>query len=369
MKILKSALVAILWIATLLSIYSCKKEQINTNENAKEVVSAAMGKFTGPLVVSLYAGVENQEYGFTDGPRLLAKFASPYGITSTPTGALYITDGANLSTVGHYSNIRKISPEGLVSTLVFKQLNSPGAITSTSDGSVYFLEYGSKPNNQKIRRITLDDQIQPRLEFCRIGINGARIPYVFISIYDFAVASDGTIYLIDGNANTIIKRATNSITTEFAGQTLRTGYKDGKGADATFNRPTNIAIDDDGNLYVTDFYNFRIRKITPDGTVSTIAGSTKGFADGIGSNAKFTSLQDIAVADSNTLVVADGFAVRSIDLTTHQVTTIAGSQTFGNVNGPALSARFGAISQIAVHNNDIYISEQYFRYIRKISPL
>ncbi|MDB5128508.1 hypothetical protein, partial [Mucilaginibacter sp.] len=73
--------------------------------------------------------------------------------------------------------------------------------------------------------------------------------------------------------------------------------------------------------------------------------------------------------NSNTLLVADGYAVRAIDLTTHQVTTIAGGATPGYVNGPALSARFSGISQIAVHNNDIYVSEEGVRYIRKISPL
>jgi sugar lactone lactonase YvrE len=71
-----------------------------------------------------------------------------------------------------------------------------------------------------------------------------------------------------------------------------------------------LAIDANDNLYVTDILNFRIRKITPDGTVTTIAGSTKGFTDGIGSSAQFTSPQDVVVADSNTLLVADGYAVR-----------------------------------------------------------
>jgi hypothetical protein len=357
MKTIKNLLVVILPAVLIMSLFSCKKDTVKTNKNSKiQVGATTLSSFTDPLTVSLYAGVETHDYGNLDGPRLLARFASPYGITSTPTGALYITDGAN-------NNIRKISPEGIVSTILFiKQLFIPSSINTANDGSVYFLEYGK----QRIRRITPDDKIQPAFEICKI-VDGVRIPYVFTNLFDFTVASDGTIYLVDAGTHTIIKRATNGIATVFAGGTA--GYKDGNGTDAQFNTPTNITIDANGNLYLTDLLNFRIRKITPDGTVTTLAGSTKGFTDGIGSNAQFTSPQDVVVADSNTLLVADGYAIRSIDLTTNQVTTIAGGATSGYVNGPALSARFSFIGQITVHNNDIYASEAGFRYIRKISPL
>jgi hypothetical protein len=356
MKVLKNYLVVILFAASLMSLFSCKKDKVNSNKNSKvQVGTTTLSSFTDPLTVSLYAGVENHEYGNLDGPRLLAKFASPYGITSTPTGALYISDGAN-------NNIRKISPEGIVSTILFKQLANPYSMTTASDGTVYFLEAG----RQRIRRILPNDQIEPAFEICKI-VDGVRIPYVFTNLFGFAVAADGTIYLADAGTHTIIKRTTDGIGTVFAGGTA--GYNDGNGTDAKFNTPTNITIDANGNLYVTDLLNFRIRKITPGGTVTTIAGSTQGFTDGIGSSAQFKSLGDVIVADSNTLLVADAYAVRSIDLTTNQVTTIAGGATSGYVNGPALSARFSSIGQITVHNNDIYASEAGVRYIRKISPL
>jgi sugar lactone lactonase YvrE len=360
MKTIKNLLVVILPAVLIMSLFSCKKDTVKTNKNSKiQVGATTLSSFTDPLTVSLYAGVETHDYGNLDGPRLLARFASPYGITSTPTGALYITDGAN-------NNIRKISPEGIVSTIPFsKQFANPYSITTASDGTVYFLEAG----RQRIRKIQPDgryDYVYPAFEICKI-VDGVRIPYVFTNLFDFTVAPDGTIYLVDAGTHTIIKRATNGIATVFAGGTA--GYKDGNGTDAQFNTPTNITIDASGNLYVTDLLNFRIRKITPDGTVTTLAGSTKGFTDGIGSSAQLISPQDVVVADSNTLLVADGYAIRSIDLTTNQVTTIAGGATSGYVNGPALSARFSFIGQITVHNNDIYASEAGFRYIRKISPL
>lgn len=235
-------------------------------------------------------------------------------------------------------------------------------MTTASDGSVYFFEAGG----QRIRRITKDDQIQPPIAICKV-VDGIKTPYVFYNLFDFAVAADGTIYLVDIGTHSIIKRTTNGIATVFAGGTV--GYNDGNGTDAQFNTPTNITIDANNNLYVTDLLNFRIRKITPNGTVTTLAGSTQGFTDGIGSSAQFKLLQDVVIADTETLLVADASAIRSIDLTTNQVNTIAGSATSGYVNGPALSARFSGISQITINNNSIYASEEGARYIRKISPL
>ncbi|RZK64991.1 MAG: hypothetical protein EOO92_26860, partial [Pedobacter sp.] len=290
-----------------------------------------------------------------DGSRLLARFASPHGIAATPTGSVYISDGAN-------NNIRKISPEGIVSTIIFKQLAKPYSMTTANDGSIYFLEAG----RQRIRKINTDDQIQPPIEICKI-VDGIRKPYLFTNLFDFAVAVDGTIYLVDIGSHSIIKRSTNGIATIFAGGTA--GYRDGNGTDAQFNTPTNITIDVKGNLYVTDLLNSRIRKITTDGTVTTLAGSTQGFTDGVGTSAQFKFLQDVLVADSNTLLVADASAIRAIDLITNQVTTIAGSAKSGYLNGPALSALFSGISQITVSKNDIYASEEGVRYIRKISPL
>lgn len=356
MKTLKNFLSAILLAMLLMSFLSCKKDTVKAFKNSKvQAVATTLNSFADPLTVSLYAGVETHDYGNLDGPRLLARFASPHGIAAIPTGAVYISDVANHS-------IRKISPEGVITTIPFKLLANPYSMTTAGDGSVYFLEAGK----QRIRRITKDDQIQPPLEICKI-VDGIRTPYVFNNLFDFAVADDGTIYLVDVGTHSIIKRATNGIATILAGGTA--GYNDGNGLDAQFNTPTNIAVDSNNNLYVTDVLNFRIRKITPGGIVTTLAGSTQGFTDGVGSIAQFKSLQDVIVADSKTLLVADAYSLRSIDLTTNQVNTIAGSATSGYINGPPLSARFSGISQITINNNNIYASEEGARYIRKISPL
>ncbi len=93
------------------------------------------------------------------------------------------------------------------------------------------------------------------------------------------------------------------IVSTFAGSTA--GYADGLGTAAQFLYPYGVAVDANDNVYVADRYNQRIRKITPQGAVSTIAGSTAGFADGNGANARFNYPNDLIVDASGNIFVAD----------------------------------------------------------------
>ena len=356
----KNLLAGVLLIALLLQLASCKKD--SSGPAAKAMVQphvTTLSSFSGPLVVSLYAGTGVPVPG--DGPRLSASFGDPWGIAASSSGALYITEP-------NWHRIRKISTSGIVSTLAFSgTLLSPLAITRGNDGILYFIERGTgSPATIHVRKINANDQIQPPLEICK-KVNGTVVPYVFSDPFDLAVAADGTMYICDFNTHTIIKRGTNGIATVFAGGTQ--GYKDGKGTNAQFNSPISIAIDSLNNLYVSDWLNFRIRKITPDGTVSTLAGSsTSGFQDGTGSSAQLSAPADLVVADNNTLLFIDGdsgSAIRRLDLTTGQVTTIAGNELAGYINGPALSARFNSLTQMTINNGNIYTTERDIHRIRQ----
>ncbi len=94
--------------------------------------------------------------------------------------------------------------------------------------------------------------------------------------------------------SSILKISADGMITTLAGSN-DFGFADGQGANARFYFPFGITSDKDGNLYVADLLNYKIRKITPDGTVSTLAGSTRGYRDGSGSNAQFESPIDVAV--------------------------------------------------------------------------
>src|SRR5690606_13331021 len=101
----------------------------------------------------------------------------------------------------------------------------------------------------------------------------------------------------------IRKITTDGTVSTLAGGTA--GFADGPGNEAKFNQPIDVAVDREGNVYVADNMNHRIRKITPDGEVTTLAGSTAGYADGSGATAQFQSPSGLEVDDSGTLYVAD----------------------------------------------------------------
>ena len=144
------------------------------------------------------------------------------------------------------------------------------------------------------------------------------------------VAPDGTVYAIDVMKPVIVKVA-NGISTELCGSSAFVspsytgyGYVDGQGATARINNPTAICSDNQGNVYLADNGNFRIRKITPQGNVTTVAGSgTSGLMDGFATSAQFKSMQGICIDSQGTIYVTDGNRIRKIANGT--VTTVAGT--------------------------------------------
>ena len=176
-------------------------------------------KITPDGTVTTIAGKPEQS-GSVDGPASVALFAKPRGVGVGPDGAIYVVDEGN-------NNIRKIAPDGMVSTVAGDPDHKPGAQDGTW-GQASF----SGP-----RAVTVDAR--------------------------------GNIYVADTDNNTIRKITPQHGVTTFAGKAGVAGYVDGAGVDARFNSPRGLTVDQDGNVYVADSNNAAIRKISPDGVVST----------------------------------------------------------------------------------------------------
>lgn len=165
------------------------------------------------------------------------------------------------------------------------------------------------------------------------------------------------IYLLSGDVST------------FAGST--SGYANGTGANAQFNEPYDVAVDANGNVLVADRENHRIRKISPEGEVSNFAGNgTQGFADGTGENAQFYFPEGIATDAAGNVYVADTFnnSIRKIT-PNGEVTTLAGSTDDGDIDGNGSSARFERPADIATDTQgNIYVADSFNNKIKKISP-
>jgi uncharacterized protein (TIGR03437 family) len=190
-----------------------------------------------------------------------------------------------------------------------------------------------------------------------------------------ALDAQGNLYIADEADNRIRKVDSAGIISTYAGTGIA-GYSGDRGpaANAQLNFPTGIALDAKGNMYVADEGNFVVRRIAVDGTVNTVAGN--GIPTFAGDNGAATDAQidpvAVAVDSAGNLYISDGFnfRIRKVD-TNGMITTIAGNGNVGGTgdNGPATSAVIGFVTDLAVDNTgNLYLADLYNYEVRKIDP-
>lgn len=274
--------------------------------------------------VRTLAGDADRDGGHADGTGAAASFNQPGGIATDSTGNLYVADTAN-------DIIRKITPAGVVTTLAGNAEQKEGHADGTGAAARFY-----KPG----------------------GI---------------AIDSADNIYVADSGNNLIRKITPAGVVMTLAGTAGMKGHADGTGATASFNNPIGIAADRAGNIYVADSDNHTIRKITPAGAVTTLAGKAEkmGHADGSGAAASFSHPVGIATDLAGNVYVSDSYAIRKIT-STGAVTTLAGSDeqgdpSCGKFNGIGKEARFLKPRGIATDRaGNIYVADD--TAIRKITP-
>jgi sugar lactone lactonase YvrE len=192
----------------------------------------------------------------------------------------------------------------------------------------------------------------------------------FSDPFGIAIAGDGTIYVADAGESNRIRKITNEgIVTTLAGGSE--GFADGVGAAASFNTPSGLAIDSSGNLYVADTGNNRIRKVTPQGEVSTIAGDgTTGYVDGPAAQARFNGPIGVAVDAAGNVFVADTYNDRVRKITPEgQVSTVAGAGVPGYADGDRNSSLFDTpCGVIAMIDGSLIVADTANDRLRKIAP-
>jgi len=193
--------------------------------------------------------------------------------------------------------------------------------------------------------------------------NGLGAEASFSSPTSLKVDRSGNIYVSDDANHMIRKISPNGMVTTCVGSP-NYGYRDGIGTNAQISTPQGMAIDSNGSIYLCDYGNNRIRKISSTGTVTTIAGSGSfGRTDGNGINASFSGPSGIVIDASGNLLVSDysNHVIRKIDLQ-NNVTTFAGSGSYGYRNGIGISAVFNEPRGLAIDTNGNFIKEETYHH-------
>lgn len=199
-------------------------------------------------------------------------------------------------------------------------------------------------------------------------LDGAAAASRFSDPYGVAIGPRGTVYVADGGeANRIRTIAPDGTVATLAGGSE--GFIDGIGSGAAFHTPSAIALDHEGNLFVADTGNHAIRKVAPDGSVTTLAGNgSPGYLDGVGRAAQFNGPVGIAVDAAGIVYVADTYndRIRRIGKD-GSVTTLAGSGAPAFFDGPALQSAFDTPSALAVGlDGTLYVADTGNHAIRRI---
>jgi hypothetical protein len=268
-------------------------------------------------VATVFAG-SGSGGAIVNGMGTAAGFYAPYGITIDGTGNLFVGEYANQA-------VRKITPAAVVTTLA-------------GNGTA---------GNQ----------------------NGTGINATFNQPVGLAVDANGNVFIADYINHLIRKITLAGVVTTFAGNGSA-ALTDGTGTSASFNGPFALAFDAVGNLLVADYLNHAIRKITPAGVVTTIAGNgTAGYVDATGSAARFNRPAGLAVDASNNIFICDAQNNRIRKITsTGVVSTLAGSGNAGLNDGIGTAAEFNYPIGLCADfgNSTLYIADFVNRRIRKL---
>jgi sugar lactone lactonase YvrE len=327
-------------------------------------------------VVSTVAGLPGSA-GSADGTSSAARFLAPQGLAVNSAGLIYIADSGN-------NAIRAITAGGVVSTLAgapsggsvdgpttISRFYSPQSVAADGSGSLYIAD----ARNSTIRKLTQDGSVTVLAGSPGVfgSADGIGTNALFASPQALALDGAGNIFVSDTANHTIRKITSAGTVTTVAGAAGIPGNADGFGTDAHFYAPTGIGLDNANNIYVADTWNHTIRKITPGGLVTTLAGWAGyfGSADGATNNARFNCPVGLCVHSSGTIFVTDfnNHTIRQVTAA-GVVTTIAGwPGMWGSAEGQNNSALFFGPSGISVDaGGTLYVTDSGNNTVRRILP-
>ncbi|MGW3561216.1 NHL domain-containing protein [Streptomyces sp. NPDC000963] len=266
--------------------------------------------------ISTVAGSKAGAYKGDNGPAISAQLNSPREIAVDGADNLYIADDAN-------HRIRRITPDGTISTVAgtgspgfsgdggpatSARLQRPIGVAVDSTGNLYLTEYGS----HRVRKVTTDGKIGTIAGNGTAGSTGDGGPATSARLntpYGMALDADDNLYIAEYNGYRIRKITPDGTISTVVGKgTQGTGGDGGPATSAQLHNPIGVVVDSTGSLYISEYNTHRVRKVAPDGTISTLAGTGTagpGGDDGPATTAQMKNPFGLAVDGVDTLYIAD----------------------------------------------------------------
>jgi sugar lactone lactonase YvrE len=333
-------------------------------------------------IITTFAGSGNPSYSGDEGAATNATLNGPTGVALNTSGDLFIADRQN-------NRIRKVSTNGTITTVAGNgsgyfsgdsgsatnaALNWPNGVVVDASGNLFIADQ----NNCRIRKVNINGIITTVAGNGNPTYSGDGGSATNAALYfpaGVAVDGSGNVFIADSDNNRLRKVSANGIITTVAGNGTRSFSGDGGAAtNATLSEPTGIGADASGNLFLTDWLNCRVRKINANGTIVTVAGSASmGFSGdgGAATNAALYSPNGVAVDSNGNLFIADSDNNRIRKVNANGIiTTVAGNgnASFAGDGGAATNASLNFPYAIALDTNaNLFIADYVGKRICKVN--